>query len=140
MAEIQSKVIELNNTIIPLQEMAQRLNLQNTELNDTILKQRNEILKLTEWENDKSNYKRVTFTTGSTAYTEKENSNLATGYPYFCQNCYDNRKEISIYQLIQAIFESMKEVKYSCPKCGSKIFIPNSNYKKRPPLQRESAW
>ncbi|HMN26080.1 MAG TPA: hypothetical protein PKE38_16360 [Ignavibacteriaceae bacterium] len=137
---VKEKAMELIEIIENLQERSSLLRSQYDELQEVSTNQSKEILKLTEWENNKPNYKFVTLPTGSSAYTTKENTNLTTGFPYYCQNCYDNLRKLSVYQPVQAIFESMKEIEYSCPKCSSKIFVPNSNYKKRPPMQRESVW
>jgi hypothetical protein len=129
LAEVQLKVVELTNIIIPLQARIEQMSIQQTESNDTILKLRNKNLKLTDWESNKPKYKLITFKSGSSAYTKEENISLTTGSPYYCQNCYNNSNSLSVYQPVAAIEKYMENVKHSCPVCHNNIYIPNANYK-----------
>jgi len=135
---VKQKAVELVEIIESLQDRTSLLRSQYDELKEVCDNLRKENLKLTEWENNKPNYKLVMLPTGSSAYAAKENSSFTTGYSCFCQNCYDNERELSVYQPVEAVRGSMKEVKYICPKCSSSIFVPNSDYKPKPTLQRPS--
>lgn len=140
-ADVSLKIVELTGIIIPLKERIEAMSVKNRELQDETVEQRKTILKFTEWEAQKSNHKLVTLPTGSFAYTINSNSNLTTGYPYFCQNCYDNMQTLSIYQPSEPIKDFIENVKHSCIKCKSEIFVPNSGYKPRNfPTHRESVW
>jgi predicted SprT family Zn-dependent metalloprotease len=75
-----------------------------------------------DFNSEKNKYVLKEITTGIIAYVLKDENNRISDTHWLCQNCLDNQKKFSIYQIKK---NQSGGSLFHCPSCKEEIFIPN---------------
>src|SRR3954469_5745036 len=98
MAEVQSKAIELNQSIIDAQHQIFAANAAQAQLVERVRHLEGQVAAMEDWNSEKQRYKMVTAYGAVTAYAvHKSISNGETPH-YLCANCFQGRKRSILAQ------------------------------------------
>ena len=121
-AEINAKVIELQNIILSAQGDALAAQSDQFSMAEEIRNLKQEAMRLKEWGTQKARYKLVAPWEGATMYALKESMKESDPPHWICTNCYENGvKSILQYQRAATGFAS-----YVCTNCG---FIVHGHFR-----------
>lgn len=119
---------ELYTNVISTKAMVLFLQSSYSEIQNIVDEQKKKIIELEDWKHTKDNYSFCEITPGVFVYIPKEFMDTTNKKLWYCANCFNNYKKISIYERSEAPSQHRSHDNYSCPNCSSKIIIPNPVY------------
>jgi hypothetical protein len=117
---------ELNDQIIPLQSIILDLQTQHSELIDTKRKIEQKLIEYENWNKEKANYERKRIH-DIWVYVPKPDSDLPQENYWVCENCMDNKRLKSVFQLTERAHTADVYKCQNCPTVEIRIPINNPN-------------
>jgi hypothetical protein len=119
---IQTKVIELQQTILQAQSSLFAAHEERTALVETVSQLKKEMTEREAWETEKQRYQLQKVYVGSFAYVVKEEARGTEPIHWLCARCYEEGKK-SLLQATRGILTrgGGMEVVHECPRCKSSI-------------------
>ncbi len=126
LADVQSKVIELQSVILSAQTSALAAQAEHASLAKNVEELERELTSLREWERERSRYSLKQFDCGVFVYELSPSDSRGEPIHWLCSNCFSQgHKSILQYQ---GDFYGSEQ--HSCPRCKTDISI---SAKRRPP-------
>lgn len=135
-ADVQAKVIELQNRILEAQSRALDGQTEHFELSKKLAEVEAELARLKAWHDEQSRY--ALREVSPSVFVREILESMRNGEPqhWLCCNCFDKGEK----SILQFAFDSGPAKSYKCHRCGSEIRVENSGW--RPPNRgnRGGSW
>jgi hypothetical protein len=120
---VQSKVIELQGTILEAQSGIFAANAERSALIEQIGQLEKEVADFKAWETEKKRYELKAISNGAFAYALKSDAQATEPPHYICANCYEHQKKSVLQQKARTIVDNSigLPTQYRCPGCNSQI-------------------
>jgi hypothetical protein len=117
---VQSKVIELQSTILNAQGSLFAANEERTALIERIRELETQVAGVKAWDAEKDRYEKATVGEGAFAYVLKPSMRGTESPHYLCANCYSNSKaSVLQHEWFPGPFGHI----LACPACKTKLFL-----------------
>ncbi len=120
--KVKAKATELNSSIITLQATIFSIQSENHELLEANKSLKQELIDVSNWENEKNRYQLAEISPGAFVYLLKKDECNPEPIHCICPNCYQNQKKF----ILQLTASTNAGAIYSCHNCESTIIDTNT--------------
>ena len=122
--KLQSKIIELNQTIMSAQAAALNAQSEQFDLIDRIRSLEEKLNTIEDWEKTKSNFALSEIAEGRYVYTHVGADPDKDPNPYYCATCLDTKRQLTILQTVDHSVGRARSL--NCSACKTAIYTIGS--------------